>query len=192
MKTVQLDLDCNNRCVFCAQEGLRQAGFVSSREAIEQELSHGCEGEVVAFVGGEPTLCEDLGELASLAKKLGAQRVLVPTNGRALARAGVAAALRESGVDRVDVSIHGSTAPMHDYHTRCPGSFGETVRGIRRAKSARLGVAMTTVVTRSNFRHLAEIVRVAHTLGATRARFLPASRSAGRWLARSKSWRIRL
>ncbi len=174
MKTVQLDYSCNNRCVFCAQGELRQTRSARARDAIEAELSQGCEGEVVAFLGGEPTLRSDLCALAFLANDRGATHVLVQTNGRALARADLAEQLRESGVDRLDVSLHGSTAPMHDYHTQCAGSFAETVRGIRRAKGSGLEVAVTTVVTRSNYRHVGELVRVVHALGISRARFLPA------------------
>ena len=176
VKTVQLDLRCNNHCVFCAQGDLRESEVAPTREAIERELSRGCEEEVVAFVGGEPTLRGDLGSLVSLAKARGARSVLVQTNARALARGDLAQQLRDSGVDRLDVSLHGSTAAMHDYHTQYPGSFADTVRGIRRAKASGLEFALTTVVTRSNFRHLVDIVRVAHTLGTTRTRFLPAKR----------------
>jgi len=183
LKTIQLDFDCNNLCVFCAQGELRRGSSSASAanlgESAEVELAaqlRDTAGEIVAFVGGEPTLRADLLTLVSMARAGGARHVLVQTNGRKLAGANVAEALRRSGVDRLDVSLHGSTAAMHDYHSGVPGSFAETVRGLRRAKAAGLEFSVSTVVTRSNYRHLADVVRVAHTLGASRARLLPAKR----------------
>jgi hypothetical protein len=60
---------------------------------------------------------------------------------------------------------------MHDYHTGTPGSFEQTVIGLRRARAERIPVGLTTVITRSNFRHAQEIVRVAHATGARAVHF---------------------
>ncbi len=131
----------------------------------------GSEPDLV-ILGGEPTLCAELLPLVRRAQQAG-RRVLLETNGRLLARAGLAEALREAGVCRLDVSLQGPSAASHDFHTQCPGSFRETVAGLRRARAAGLGVAVTTLVTRSNYRHLAELVQVAHVLGASALRLLP-------------------
>jgi MoaA/NifB/PqqE/SkfB family radical SAM enzyme len=92
--------------------------------------------------------------------------VVVQTNARRLAVAGYAHQLVAAGVDALDVSMAGSTEAMHDYHTTVEGSFRQTVAGLRRARASGLTFGITVVITRSNYRHLAEIVHVAHTLGA--------------------------
>jgi MoaA/NifB/PqqE/SkfB family radical SAM enzyme len=121
----------------------------------------------VAFLGGEPTLAEDLPAWIRAADARGAARVLVQTNGRRLAYASYARALREASPKlALDVSLHGSSAAMHEYHTGTPQSFAQAVQGLRHARAERVPFGVTAVITRSNFRHLAEIVRLAHAAGA--------------------------
>jgi len=79
--------------------------------------------------------------------------------------------LSEQALDAVEVIVFGCTEAMHDWHTSREGSFRRAVAGLRRARAARLTVVATCPVTRSNYRHLAEVVRVAHTLGLRAARF---------------------
>lgn len=170
MRIVQLGTRCNNACIFCAAEAERTPPADTSAEAVEAAIDSVPEGETLAFVGGEPTLHEPLAGWATRARTRGV-RVLVQTNGRRLAYGAYARSLAEAGVEGLDVSLHGSTAPMHDYHTSVEGSFRQTVRGCANAAGAGVGVWVTCVVTRSNFRHLAEIVRVARAAGARAIRF---------------------
>src|SRR6185295_9806851 len=58
--------------------------------------------------------------------------------------------LATAGLTHLDVSLHGGTAAVHEYHTSVPGSFQQTVSGVRRARIAGLAVAISSVVTRSN------------------------------------------
>ena len=122
--------------------------------------------DVIVFQGGEPLLHDGLAASLSAAKKRGA-RTVVQTNGRLLPT--LLPRLCEAGLDGVDVSLHGSTVAMHDLHTQTPGSFEETCSGIRAAVASGIEVGTTTVVTRSNMRHLAEILTLSHSLGARAA-----------------------
>lgn len=171
MHFIELGFRCNNSCVFCAQGRLRHELQARSPLALEAMIDAAPTGDVVAFVGGEPTLFDDLPALIARAHARGARSVLVQTNARRLAVPGYAEMLASAGATALDVSLCGSNATMHDYHTSVPDSFRQTVAGLRRARAVRLAFATTTVVTRSNFRHLAEIVRVAHALGARAVRF---------------------
>jgi MoaA/NifB/PqqE/SkfB family radical SAM enzyme len=172
MRAITVGFACNNACVFCAQGERRAAGgppvdVAALVQAVEP-------GETVAFLGGEPTLAEDLPAWIRAATARGAARVVVQTNGRRLAYRAYARALAESSPRlALDVSLHGSTAAMHEYHTGVQGSFAQTVQGLRHARGERLAFGVTTVVTRSSFRHLAEIVRVAHAAGALAVHFAP-------------------
>lgn len=128
-------------------------------------------GAAVVFQGGEPLLDAELADRVERARKAGARRVVVQTNARLLS-VSLAQALRAAGLDAVDVSLHGSTAAMHDHHTQRPGSFDETLAGARAAHAAGIEVGVTTVVTRSNQRHLSEIVELAAKLGAASIHFV--------------------
>jgi MoaA/NifB/PqqE/SkfB family radical SAM enzyme len=60
---------------------------------------------------------------------------------------------------------------MHDWHTGVAGSFAQTVQGLYNARAERIPAGVTVVVTRSNYRHLTEIGRVAHAAGADAIHF---------------------
>jgi len=161
---------CNNRCVFCAQGELSsESPEVDAR--LGERLAAVGPGARVAFLGGEPTLHAELPAWISEAKQRGAREITVQTNGRRLSEAGYARILVASGTSRFEVALQGSTAAMHDFHTRQAGSFAETGSGIRRARGEGAAVFVTTVVTRSNYRHVSEIVDLVRSLGAERSAF---------------------
>jgi MoaA/NifB/PqqE/SkfB family radical SAM enzyme len=169
MRVVALGFSCNNACVFCAQGELRAT---ASPAGVDDALAAIEPGEIVALVGGEPTLDPRLAEHVRAAAGRGAARVLVQTNARRLAYRAYAEALCASS-ERLafDVSLAGSSEAMHDWHTQTPGSFAQTARGLANVARAARPVGVSVVVTRSNHRHLAEIARLAARLGARAVRF---------------------
>lgn len=177
MLILELGPRCNNACVFCAQAWEKaERSAHSNQDSIERVLSNAA-GQRVGIVGGEPTIHSQLPALVQQARASGADEVIVQTNGRRLAYAPYLRELITAGVTAFDVSLQGSTAPMHDYHTSVPGSFAQTARGIRNASQARLPVIVSTVVTRSNLRHLAEIVELARAIGARAVRLRKVERA---------------
>ncbi|MBI4051185.1 MAG: radical SAM protein [Elusimicrobia bacterium] len=169
MQSVFVGFRCNNACVFCAQGNLRSTEPPLTNSSVLQKIRQIIQSALfkseLAFVGGEPTLHQELPGWISEAKHLGAKWILVQTNGRRLTYPGYAHTLKKAGADALDVSLQGSTTAMHDYHTNVPGSCAQTLLGIERACKAGMQVGTTTVITRSNFRHLEEIVRLAHSKG---------------------------
>jgi hypothetical protein len=135
--------------------------------------------DTIFFVGGEPTLHPQLFDLVRTAHSLGFASIGLQTNGRRLASENLVQDLVENGLTMVDISMMGSDAACHDYHTGIPGSFDETTRGIEAAVSTSLEVGITAVVTRSNYRGLGSIVERAHSLGV-RALHLTFPRAEGR------------
>ncbi len=170
MKRIGVGFGCDNACVFCAQGSLRTTAPPPDVEASVATIEA---GEAVAFVGGEPCLHEGLATWIAAAIARGASGVVVQTNGRRLGDGERARELSAAanGLLSFDVSLHGASAAMHDYHTGIDGSFVETRRGLVALARERLPFGVTVVVTRSNFRHLAEIARLAAELGAKAIHF---------------------
>jgi MoaA/NifB/PqqE/SkfB family radical SAM enzyme len=175
VRAITVGFACNNACVFCAQGDLgRGPPPEDTGERVLRALAETQPGETVALLGGEPTLFDALPAWIRAAGARGAAHVVVQTNGRRLAYRAFAAALRAASPRlSLDVSLQGSTAAMHDWHTGTAGSFAQTVQGIRNARAEGIPVGVTVVVTRSNFRHLGEIVRVARAAGALAVHFSP-------------------
>jgi hypothetical protein len=159
---LRLSLACNNRCIFCAQDGL--ADRVGQLRA---------GGDEITFVGGEPTLDPRLPELIAQARALGYRRIGVQTNARGFDPA------RLPGLTDVHVSIHGADAAVHDYHTGAPGSARETWAGVAAARAAGLTVVVATVLTRSNFRVLGALPAALRSRGVA-GWLIMVPRAAGR------------
>ena len=85
---------------------------------------------MVVLSGGEPTLNSHLVEYVQLAKRHGVRAVELQTNAIRLADPVLTRALVAAGLDRVMVSLHGSTAEISDGITGAPTTFAATVRGI--------------------------------------------------------------
>lgn len=92
-------------------------------------------------------------------------RVTLGTSAELLSQAGAAEQLARAGAQRLEVPVYGSTAPMHDFHTATPGSFRRTLLGVRAARAAGLEVIVTSILTRSNYRHITELVRLCAAVG---------------------------
>jgi MoaA/NifB/PqqE/SkfB family radical SAM enzyme len=166
MRVVALGFSCNNACVYCAQGELR-ATTAPAPSAVDALVDAIAPGERVAFVGGEPTLDPALPARIRAAHARGAASIILQTNGRRLAYRAYARELAASSSRlSLDVSLAGSTEAMHDYHTATPGSFKQTLRGLQSARAEGMRAAVTVVVTRSSFRHLVDVVRLAHGVGA--------------------------
>jgi radical SAM protein with 4Fe4S-binding SPASM domain len=149
---LELTRKCNLRCVHCyADSGpdlpLNQGMMYEDwLQVLRQAFALGC--REVQFIGGEPTLCPDLPQLISDARKIGFVFVEVYTNGTILSRK-----LRERLVeDQADLafSVYGSRAEVHDGVTGGSGSFARTLDNIRWALEVGLPVRASIIGVPSN------------------------------------------
>lgn len=168
---------CNNACRFCRQGSLRTSQGDLADDEIEQAVRAAARQAVgprsaLLLSGGEITLRDALPDWVEIARELGARRVIVQTNGRRLGYRRYAERLVAAGTDAVAIAVHGHVAACHDWLTRAPSSFDQTLAGITNARAAGATVLTNTVITRSNFRHLRDIVRLAVSRGAAAVRFL--------------------
>lgn len=152
--TLSLLSDCDNRCVFCAPDGLPSAA-PRDLDAIDRELAElATRHTAITLTGGEPTLHPELAAVIAAARARGFTHVGLQSNGRRLREPGYAAALRDAGLTDLHLSLHGPSAAVHDHHTGVDGSFAEASAGLALARHAGLTIAVTTVLTRSNARSL--------------------------------------
>lgn len=166
--TLRLLLDCDNACIFCGQAGLSHSIEPRNEEGRARALDEArTVGDEITFVGGEPTLDPTLSERIASARARGFRRVGIQTNGRKLAGGEFVASLVAAGLTDAHFSIHGADPAVHDYHTGVEGSLVESLAGMSAARAHGLIVAVTTVLTRSNFRNLVPIARLLGARGAS-------------------------
>ncbi len=157
---------CNNNCVFCMEEdrAARSRRFQRiDRAAAVEIMSSATTRNEVMFTAGEPTLREDLPQLARAAKELGFAQVGMITNARRLAYRQYLDELLDAGINYILVSIHGHTSKLHDGLTRTPGAFDNVVAGLGNIVAARregrpLRFVTTTVLNRRNLPTVGELI----------------------------------
>ncbi len=163
---VKVGFACNNRCRFCVQGRKRERYGRRSFEELAAFLAEGRKRNTgVVFTGGEPALHPDLVRLAARARELGYTSIQVQSNGRMFAYARFCRELVAAGVTEFSPALHGHRADCHDYLTTVAGSFEQTVQGIRNLKALGQRVITNSVITRSNYRHLANLARLLVELG---------------------------
>jgi len=163
---VKVGFSCNNRCLFCVQGDKRhKVGDFSTDEVLKTLAEARATADSIVFTGGELTIRKDVVDLVRHAKSLGFGVIQIQTNGRMLAYPEVVDRLIESGANEFSPALHGHIAALHDWLTGSPGSFDQTCAGIKNVKARGRYVLTNSVITRSNFRHLADLARLLVSLG---------------------------
>src|SRR5438093_855764 len=114
--------------------------------------------------GGEPLLRHDLTEIAGYASERGAT-VVVGTNGTLLTDERIAA-LKESGVRGIAVSIDSLRASYHDNFRHGKGSLDDTIAALGWLREQRLDFIIQTTATKGNRAELERLAQWAAEQGA--------------------------
>jgi heme b synthase len=158
---------CNLACVHC------RAG--ASSEASAEQLTSD-EGRalidgiakvgkpILIMTGGEPLVRADFFDLARYAMGAGLRAVLA-TNG-CMVTPDVAKEIAAIGIPRVSISLDGPSSKEHDAFRKVDGAFDASMAGIDNLRHAGVPVQINTTLTRRNRHQLAEIMKLAETIGA--------------------------
>ena len=167
---------CNNNCRFCYAADKRQEFKPMTTSRAKKTLREGTErgSKFVDFLGGEPTIREDLPELIQYAKGLGFEQISITTNGRMLSDRDYCRHLIDSGLNSAVFSLHGHNAELHDYLTNVKGAFGQLVQGFKnfRKLKPKGWICTNTVMLKQNLKHLPSIAALSAELGANSMEFI--------------------
>ena len=163
----ELTYRCPLHCPYCSNPtGFRRGNELSTRDwerVIEQAADLGALH--VGFSGGEPLQRPDLEQLVARARRVGLYSNLITSAvGLSPARA---AALREAGLDSVQISFQADESTLAD---QIAGAMAHAVK-LQAARTVReLGFPLTVnvVLHRANIDRLAEIIALAEKLEADR------------------------
>lgn len=158
---------CNSNCIMCpSPEAARKNGqHTSIADLIEIARHIPAYTAHLTITGGEPFLLgRDIFPFVSfLRDKFEATEFLFLTNGRIFALPLYIDLLNEAAPNNsiFAIPIHGSSAELHDSITRVPGSFVQTVTGIKNLLRAGFHVELRIVVSKINaadFSGIAELI----------------------------------
>ncbi|MHB8859453.1 MAG: heme b synthase [Thermoleophilia bacterium] len=158
---------CNLSCRHCRAAANKgpYPGELSTEKAFQIIDEIAAVGSpIVILTGGDPMLRENVFEIARYGTEKGLKMVMSPCG--TLLNEENARRLKESGIDRISLSVDGATAETHDAFRRVPGAFAEVMEGIEAAKKAGLEFQINTTVTKVNLAELPDILQLAIDLGA--------------------------
>lgn len=159
---------CNLKCIHCraAATDFRSVEDLTTAESFRMIDDIAAVAKpILVLSGGEPLVRPDIFEIAQYADSAGL-KVALATNGTPVDN-NVARRAKESGVQRVSVSLDGKDAPTHDSFRRLNGAFDAALRGIEAFKTAGLPFQINTSVANHNKEQLPEILELAVRLGAS-------------------------
>lgn len=144
---------CNLRCVYCMPEGglpwLKHEQILRYEEIAQIVATMAPMGlRSVRLTGGEPLVRRDVVKLAALLKAIdGIEDIALSTNAVLLAEQ--AEALREAGVNRLNISLDSLQPHRVDAIARRPGTYGKIFEGIAAAEQAGFEpIKINTVIMR--------------------------------------------
>lgn len=161
---------CNNNCIFCseADEYLEHLKIKSLSE-IKQELQLIREKyDFVNIMGREPTIRPDILQIIKFAKSLHFRQIGITTNGRLLSIPKFAKAILRTGINQIGISLAGASAAIHDKQTRVPGSFEQTLLGIKNVlkyKTSDVSLLINLPMNRLNYKELQKELKLLTNLG---------------------------
>jgi MoaA/NifB/PqqE/SkfB family radical SAM enzyme len=161
---------CNLRCIMCSyRDPLPNELTLAEIRALSGQLSQLGLRHIV-YSGGEPLSRRDLPDICEIFRSITVKQSLL-TNGLLLQK-------RFSEIrpffHEIIVSLDGPTATSHN-NIRGGGGFDTIIEGIRTVllSTKRPDVSIRTVIQKSNFREIGEMVELAKSLGVSRISFLP-------------------
>lgn len=158
---------CNSNCIMCpSPEAARKNGqhtniadLIEIARHIPSYTAH------LTITGGEPFLVgKSIFPFVSfLRDKFDHTEFLFLTNGRVFSIPSYIELLKENAPNNsiFAIPIHASFPDLHDHITRAPGSFVQTLNGIKNLLGARFRVELRIVVSRlnvANFSKIAELI----------------------------------
>ena len=161
---VELTYRCNLDCSFCYNDTSLQGEPLSKEQyfALFQDLAN-LQVLNLTLSGGEPLAHPHFFALGARARELGFV-VRVKSNGHAL-RGELARRVQEE-VDPyvIEVSLHGSTAEVHDRQTRVQGSFDRLMSNLGEMTELGLRVQLNCTLTAWNEHQVEEMLAIADRL----------------------------
>ncbi len=151
---------CNNNCVMCSLNCSQQGHTNRTTRDILLDIRRAKKEnfERVEFSGGEPSIRKDIFLLLNYAKELSFKEVAMSTNGRIFFYPDMCKKFFKSGLNRVNISLHGHIPKLHNALTRTKNSFEEAIQGIANIKKyPSIYVEINSVISNLNCNYIPEM-----------------------------------
>ncbi|MDD2227359.1 MAG: radical SAM protein [Clostridia bacterium] len=162
---IKTGFKCNNCCKFCIQEQPFYKKDKTTEEIKEILKTNSTDFKGLILTGGEVTIRDDVFEIVKFAKQCGYKTIQIQSNGRMFSYMDFCQRMIEAGATEFGISVNGSTEEMHDYLSQTEGSFNQTIQGICNLKKLDKSVCTNTVLTKTNYKDLGNIINMLTEMG---------------------------
>lgn len=163
----ELTARCNLKCRHCRAMATDDfdAGELTTAEIfkVAQDIRHLAD-PIVVLTGGEPLVRADFFDIAGYCAKL-FTRIALATNGTFIDDE-IAKRIVGVGIERVSISLDGSSAKTHDAFRGLPGSFDQAIKGFDALKRAGASLQVNVTVTRHNDHEVEDLLNLVLARGA--------------------------
>lgn len=163
--TLELTYGCNLDCFYCYNDRDKpgEALSLAQYRTLLHDLAE-MQTMYLMLTGGEPMLHPHFFAIGALTRELGFATT-IRTNGHSLGARNIERMRDEIDPYKVEVSLHGANAEVHDRQTRVAGSFERLMANVAQAVSAGLRVDMVCTPTKWNQHQISEMFLLSDALG---------------------------
>jgi AdoMet-dependent heme synthase len=119
---------------------------------------------IIILTGGEPMLRADIYEIAKYGTSIGLRMTMAPCglllNDKTMKK------IKDSGIQRISLSLDGAAPETHDEFRQKKGSFDVIIEATSLAKKYNVDFQINTTIHKNNMNELPEILNMAVKLGA--------------------------
>jgi radical SAM protein with 4Fe4S-binding SPASM domain len=171
--SLEITKQCNLQCKHCYADAGKKCEDELTLDEIKELIDELADIGVlsITFTGGEPLLHPSIFDMMAYARKKPLAVVLF-TNGTLLTRE-IVKKLKELNIYRVNVSIDGPDADIHDEFRGCKGAFEKTVEGILLLNKTGISIHASTCLTKMNYKRVKEILELLKDAGITDSKVWP-------------------
>lgn len=183
---LELTSQCNQSCSFCYKQQTSLVQELTTQEVLDVIRQLASMGSLfILLTGGECLLRRDIFQLVESVRQRHFKITLF-TNGIDVDES-IADWVALNGVDTVQISVHASTAALHDQLVRRPGAFEQTIKAVSLIRSRNINTFLACTITELNYLEMDNLRTLATELGVF-IRFNPRIHAPQRFNA-SHEWR---
>ncbi len=158
---------CNLDCIHCraaASRGPYEGEFKTDDFFRIMDEIEKVGKPIIILTGGEPLLREDIFEISKYGANKGF-RMVMATNGTLVNDENLQK-MKDSGIQRISMSIDGATADSHDKFRKVDGAFDKVMEAIELCKKHGMPFQINTTITKINIDEIPAIFDLCEKLGA--------------------------
>lgn len=148
---VSTENGCNNNCIGCADNNLNKPKKGRDMNKIFKDLELGAEKgyKNLHLAGGEVTIQDNIFDILQKANEL-YDEIYITSNGRIFSYRSFAKKIVDSGVTQFNITLCGPNQKIHEAWTRTPGSFKQTIKGIKNLRSLTNNICVNYLIWRKS------------------------------------------